>query len=358
MTSVNKRETLPVELALLASLLLHLLAFAMWANRDTLARLMILKPIFHLVAPTPKPVAAKHAAPVITFVEEPVAKPKPKNEKHFTETDPSQVTGEAPTDSKLYSDRATVAANPNNPTGKTGETPYLEGKESRMLSTESVVPTPGAPPAPAPRPSTPPAPKPASPPAPLSKPPTPKPEEPTPKLADTGLKIVEERKVALLEKPVVMPTVPVPPPAPVSPPTEPVPPSPPSSVGSHRDIAAVKSRMSASGSSRIGIAAFNVADSPFGPYDKALIRAVQSRWYALIEKNGLYERAGQVTLHFNLVQDGSVKDLKINANSAGEILGLFCEKAVVDSAPFPPLPENLRALIGNDPREINFTFYY
>jgi len=85
---------------------------------------------------------------------------------------------------------------------------------------------------------------------------------------------------------------------------------------------------------------------------------VQSRWYALISQNGLYERAGTVTLHFYILQDGSVQNMEFKENSAGEILGLFCQKAVVDSAPFASLPDNLRMLIGNDPREVSFTFYY
>ena len=112
------------------------------------------------------------------------------------------------------------------------------------------------------------------------------------------------------------------------------------------------------GAGRIGIAAFNVAESPFGAYDKAIIRAVQSRWYALIEHNQLYERAGQVTLHFNLLPDGSVRALETKENSAGVTLGLFCEKAIVDSAPFEPLPDRLRTLIGSQAREVDFTFYY
>jgi hypothetical protein len=127
---------------------------------------------------------------------------------------------------------------------------------------------------------------------------------------------------------------------------------------SSKEIGARKSRMVAAGAGRIGIAAFNVAGSPFGEYDKAVIRSVQSRWYALISQNGLYDRSGTVTLHFNLMQDGSVRDISIKEDTAGEILGMFCQKAVVDSAPFPPLPEKLRMLIGDDPREVNFTFYY
>ena len=89
-----------------------------------------------------------------------------------------------------------------------------------------------------------------------------------------------------------------------------------------------------------------------------IVRAVQSRWFALIEQNGLYERGGQVTLHFQLLDDGTVQAVEVKENTAGQILALFCEKAVVESAPFEPLPDNLRVLVGKEPREVNFTFYY
>jgi hypothetical protein len=50
--------------------------------------------------------------------------------------------------------------------------------------------------------------------------------------------------------------------------------------------------------------------------------------------------------------------METKENTAGIVLASFCEKAILDSAPFPPLPEELRRLIGDDPREIEFTFYY
>jgi outer membrane biosynthesis protein TonB len=340
MDRVKEREYVSMELALAASLALHLLAYLCWMERAPLAKIFIFKPFVKMFEPqvwsAPKPVL--RPIPSITFVERPA--PKPQEPRTFVETDQSQATGEEPKDAKYYSDRSTVAANPNNSSGKQTDTPYLEGKETRMLSTEDVMPSPAKPAS---------APAPAVPPVPVQKPVVEKPvNEPSKKIADQGLKVVEEKKVAMLDKP-PEPTPPVP--------TAPVPPAAPS-AGSNREIGARKSRMVAAGVGRIGVAAFNVAGSPFGEYDKALIRAVQSRWYALIQQNGLYERSGTVTLHFNLMQDGSVQDMTFKENSAGEILGLFCQKAVVDSAPFPALPEKLRMLIGDDPREVNFTFYY
>jgi hypothetical protein len=338
MSGVKTREYVSMELALAVSLALHLFAYLCWVERDTLSRFTLLKPVMRMFAPpvwsSPKPIL--RPVPTITFVEAP--EPKQPEPRTFMETDPNQATGEEPKNAKFYSERSTVAANENNPTGKEGDTPYLEGKETRYMSTTDVTPSPAKAAA---------MPVPAAPAAPPPKLVAEKPvEEPPKKIAEEGLKVVEEKKVALLEKP-PEPSVATPPPMPAAP-----------AAGSNREIAARKSRVMAAGVGRIGISAFNVAGSPFGEYDKTLIRAVQSRWYALIQQNGLYERSGTVTLHFNLLQDGSVQDMAFKENSAGEILGLFCQKAVVDSAPFAPLPENLRMLIGDDPREVNFTFYY
>jgi len=342
----RRSDNFSSEVAVLLSVIMHLSVFMTWQYRGVLGKFPLFKPVAALLQPAPRPVTPRQEAPTITFVELPAEqKAKPKDDRAFVETDASQTSGAEPQDARFYSDRSTAAANPKNPTGKVGETPFLDGKETRMMSTENVIPQPAAPAAPPPRPAPPPSPVP--PPAP--KPVAPKPAEPPKKLADEGFKVVEEKKVALLEKP----AEPVSP----APPVEPMPPASPGS-GSHREIASLKTRLSASGVASIGVAAFNVAGSPFGDYDKQLIRAVQSRWYALIEKNGLYERAGQVTLKFNLVADGSVQNMSVKENTAGQILGLFCEKAVVDSAPFTPLPAKLRDLIGDDPREISFTFYY
>jgi outer membrane biosynthesis protein TonB len=353
-----RREDVRLIIAILISAVLHLVAAGVWKYREVVLRFHPLARLASVLT-TPREAANKPAAaqiPTITFVElpaEPPPPPKPPEPppRTFIETDNTQVTGEKPKDAQFYSDRSTVAANPTNPTGKTGDTPFLDGKQTKIVSTENVVP--GPPPAPAPKPSPPqpPAPKPTPPPV-VAKPVEPKPKEPEKPVADAGLKIVEEKKVAQ-----ATPVLPKPAPAPAPAPA-PVPSPMPVGGGATREIAATKSRMTAIGVSRSGVAAFNVAESPFGAYDKEIIRAVQSRWYGLIQQNALYERAGTVRLRFELLADGSVQNLKIAENSAGEILGLFCEKAIVDSAPFKPLTEQLRALIGDDPREVNFTFYY
>ena len=333
-TRTPPRETLPVEVAILVSLVLHVLMFMGWQNRATFGRMALFRPLAKVFAGPPARPQPLPVTPTITFVQDPAAR-REDDRRQFVETDTSQVTGEEPKQARFYSDNSTVAANPNNPTGKTADTPFLDGKESRLTSTENVVPGASSS-GPAPRPATPPAPQPVR--------PTP-PAEPVMKTAEVGEKVIEEKKLAMLEQP---PT----------PPTPAAPPMVSPGAGSHREIAARKSHLVAAGVSRIGIAAFNVAGSPFGEYDKALIHAVQSRWYALIEQNGLYEHTGTVVLHFQLLADGTVHDLTTKENSAGITLGLFCEKSIVESAPFAPLPEGLQRLIGEDTREIVFTFYY
>jgi FtsZ-interacting cell division protein ZipA len=345
------RENIDIEVAVLISLLLHAVAFGSWQYRITLSRFPLFKPLAKMVILSHE--RARHAAPklqTITFVEvqEPAAKEeRSKRAQQFIETDTRQVTGEQPQDAKLYSDRATVAANPDNPTGQIGDTPYVEGKETRFLSTEDVTLQPRKPAAPV----APPTPMAAQLPARAVKPKAEQPKE----VADMGLSKAEEKKVAMLAEdlPLSQPFSPPSPALAVS--------APPPSVGGAspgREIGAVKSQLTASGVTKKGVTAFNVAESPFGEYDKKIVRAVQSRWYALIQRYGIYERAGTVVLHFELHDDGAVRNLSRTENSAGEILALFCEKAVVDSAPFEPLPETLRALVGKEPREVNFTFYY
>ncbi|HUJ11914.1 MAG TPA: hypothetical protein VL171_18035 [Verrucomicrobiae bacterium] len=364
------REHIPVEIALLVSLLLHVTAFITWQHRATLSSLPLFSSVMKLLRAPTSTFTASHPQ-TITFVEveEPRGKERQKqpeketeSARRFMETDASQVTGEKPKEAKYYSDKSTVAANPKNPTGKEGETPYLEGTETRAPSSVDV-PTPSGVPQPlvvqhgAPG-AVVSAAKAAPPPSQVVRPARAQPKTPEqPKeVAAQGLKIVEEQPLAMASKPAapeVMTGGSGAEPGAAGAPTII---SEPGTPG--RELVAHKESLKATGISRKGIAAFNVAESPFGAYDKKVIHAVQSRWYALIDRFGMYERAGQVTVHFEMLDDGQVQNLEITDNTAGQILALFCEKAIIESGPFDPLPDNLRALVGKEPREASFTFYY
>lgn len=363
------RQYIEIEVAVIVSLALHLAIIGVSTQAAWLAQMPLFRPLaklMELVSPAkPKPKLSASAMPTLTFVElvepeKPKAQEKPQDQvkpqdqtpRAFMETDSRQISKEQPKDAKFYSDKATVAANPNHPAPKAGDTPFLAGKETRVMSTEDVpIPVPSAQPAVPAVPKVQPVPVPQTPKA-VPQQPREQPKE----VAPQGIAKAPEQKPVAEQNGVmtVRPTLAQVPPE--APPT-------PGSAGrpgliAAREIGALKSKLDASGASRVGVAAFNVAASPFGEYDKKIVKAVQSRWYGLIDRYGIYERTGMVTIHFLLYDDGTVHDLGAEENSAGEILRLFCEKAILESAPFDPLPDELRRLVGKEPRDVNFTFYY
>jgi hypothetical protein len=104
---------------------------------------------------------------------------------------------------------------------------------------------------------------------------------------------------------------------------------------------------------------FDVKATPFGQYDAEFIEAVQSRWYDLLD-NMSYDgyRHGKVMLQFHLNYDGRITDMKVLDNNVGEMLGLLCQKAVLDPAPYDKWPREMRMMVDKDYREITFTFFY
>ena len=111
---------------------------------------------------------------------------------------------------------------------------------------------------------------------------------------------------------------------------------------------------------RAHISMVDAKGSPFGDYDYAFIRAVEQRWHQLLEENSQYlrDRQGKVVLTFKLHYDGRITEAEIDESSVGDVLGLLCQKAVVDPSPFPRWPTALRQAVRGDFREVRFTFYY
>ena len=97
----------------------------------------------------------------------------------------------------------------------------------------------------------------------------------------------------------------------------------------------------------------------FGAYDQAFIEAVSQRWYDLLD-NIRYDgyQHGKVVLRFHLNYDGRITEMKLSESTVGEMLGLLCQKAVLDPAPFEKWPREMRLAVGRDSRPIQFTFYY
>ena len=107
-----------------------------------------------------------------------------------------------------------------------------------------------------------------------------------------------------------------------------------------------------------GKLALDARATPFGSYDAALIAAVQQRWYDLLDSTQFAQRSGKVILEFRLYHDGRITDMKVAGNDVGEILGLLCQRAVLDPSPFAQWPNDMRRAIGKNYRDVMFTFYY
>lgn len=106
-------------------------------------------------------------------------------------------------------------------------------------------------------------------------------------------------------------------------------------------------------------ASFDVKATPFGDYDRAIIDAVTSRWYGLLDSQQfVQDRTGLVVVKFELKYDGTVENVTVLENTVGDLLGYVCQASIEEAAPFGKWPDAMRAQFGANSREIKFTFYY
>ena len=106
-------------------------------------------------------------------------------------------------------------------------------------------------------------------------------------------------------------------------------------------------------------ASFDAKGTPFGAYDEAIIEAVQQHWDDLLDSRQFaLDRTGKVSLRFHLNYDGTVSDMAVLENKVGETLGYVCQQAINEPAPFAAWPPDMRRMVGQNYREITFTFYY
>jgi len=95
----------------------------------------------------------------------------------------------------------------------------------------------------------------------------------------------------------------------------------------------------------------------YGDYDREFIDAVQTRWFQLLEGRSP-EGPGKVVVSFRMHPDGRITNLSVVHNEMSDLLGLICQQAIFDPAPYRPWPEDMRRDIGKEYRDITFTFYY
>lgn len=269
----------------------------------------------------------------------------------FVNVNSAQATAEPPKTAKYYSDKNSLAANPE--PDKITEVPKLSGNQTVVPKTEDVPREKFTPLQPA-RPV-----QPAQEAPPEVKPPQPaRPVQPT-QIAqpETKPKPAQPPGDLVMAKPSPTPR------ATESDANEAKPPRPRTlkeARARQQDSRLPGEKMKQDGgvSRRHEMASLDTKATPFGAYDRALIEAISQRWFTLLDQREYAsDSRGKVVLQFHLHYDGRITDMNESECTAGEVLGLICQKAVLDPAPFAAWPSDMRRTLG-DVRNIQFTFYY
>ena len=248
----------------------------------------------------------------------------------FVDVNPAQASAEPPKSAKYYSDKNSIAANPD--ADKETAIPKINGTQNQIVKTEEVPRTKAFPLQP-------------TPPAPRVEPV----EESKPKLALAPGDLTLAKPAEIVRRD--------------------------DGQGKESRPRTIQQAL-ARQQQRVGLAgekmkqdggvkrralesSLDVQATPFGAYDAAIIDAVQRRWYYLLDSRDFArDRTGKVMLEFRLNYDGRITDMKVAENTVDELLCLLCQKAVMDPAPYAAWPSDLRRLVGADYREVRFTFFY
>lgn len=93
----------------------------------------------------------------------------------------------------------------------------------------------------------------------------------------------------------------------------------------------------------------------FGPYMNQVVNRVRINWYSLIpEIARIGQKKGRVVIIFTIVENGTIQDIRLVANSGTEPLDRAALGAITASNPFAKLPSNFD---GNH-IVLQFTFLY
>jgi len=250
----------------------------------------------------------------------------------FVNVSPAQATAEPPKDAKFYSDKNSKAANPE--ANKITEVPKITGQQTQVPKTEDIprekfTPLQPSRPAEQARVAQPEIkPKPAYTPGDLTmaKP------SPTPRTTEGDANEAKPARPRTINQ----------------------------ALAQLRESQPPGQKMQQDGGvrRRNEIASLDTKATPFGAYDAALVEAISQRWFSLLDaRDYASDSRGKVVLQFRLHYDGRITDMNMAENTAGEVLGLICQKAVLDPAPFATWPSDMRRTLG-DIRSIQFTFYY
>jgi protein TonB len=116
-------------------------------------------------------------------------------------------------------------------------------------------------------------------------------------------------------------------------------------VTSEQAPAAVSPMFQKPGTGEIGVGPNDAFGNRFGAYADLVIRRVSEKW----DTAGLagLRTAPLVTITFDIQRDGSVKNIRIAERTGNSTLDYSAQRAVMDAAPFPPLPQGFERNVAN-----------
>ena len=110
----------------------------------------------------------------------------------------------------------------------------------------------------------------------------------------------------------------------------------PNQLQSSQAPAAISPFFQKPGSGQVGVGENNILGNRFGAYADRVIQMVSQKW----QTSGLggLRTAPLVVVTFDILRDGSVRNVKLAQSSGNPSLDFSAQRAVLDAAPFPPLP--------------------
>jgi hypothetical protein len=104
-----------------------------------------------------------------------------------------------------------------------------------------------------------------------------------------------------------------------------------------------------------GISSVNALGTPLGRYQKFVLDAIGSRWYASVKDQlGLFG-IGTATLTFSVDRTGRMKNLKVREKNCNEAFQNFCIYCIQE-AQLPPMSDDLADTLPPDGLEFEIPF--
>jgi outer membrane biosynthesis protein TonB len=107
-----------------------------------------------------------------------------------------------------------------------------------------------------------------------------------------------------------------------------------------------------------GVSSVDALGTPLGRYQKYVLDAIGSRWYALVEQKNDLVNIGTTDVVFVVDRNGHVKDLKVVQNTSNETLANVSIQSIQD-AQLPPMSDDVVATLPPEGlhMEIPFTIF-